>query len=143
MPLRVFDAGEDRERREEDRHRALQPAPDDEQPLADAQPRRHEQQADHERARDERDDEREHDPSSQTRRRQARRGSIVRPSADEHDDLGEARERRVETLDLALVRRCRASPTQDPATKTARKPEPCSDRRDAVDDARRGEGADG
>ena len=60
-PVRVVDAGEDRERGEEDRHRALQPAPGDEQPLPDAEAGGKEQDPDDERAGDERDDDREHD----------------------------------------------------------------------------------
>ena len=60
-PLRVLDAGEDRERGEEDRHRALEPAPGDEQPLPDAEAVGRSSDPDDERAGDERDDDGEHD----------------------------------------------------------------------------------
>ena len=52
-PARVVHLRQDRKRGEQDRHGALEPAPGDEELLAEAQPHRREQRRQAERARDE------------------------------------------------------------------------------------------
>ena len=133
----------DRERGEQDRHGALQPAPDRRTALADGAgaPERAERRA-HERPRDEREERREREALAPSGRRRARTRCDRQPERDEDDDLGERREpvagtRSISALNGAPRRRRRIRP----ATKTARNPEPCGDGRDAVEDAGAGERA--
>ena len=103
----------ERERREQDRHRALEAAPGDECTLAVTQPARQQQRPDDSRPDQERERGREHDavdPQVAVERRDRDRQA----ERDENDDLGQRGERLVEDLALGLERargrRRRAAP---------------------------------
>ena len=95
---------EDAKRSEEDRNGPLQAAPGDEDLLADPQPDRNEERRQSERARDEGDHDREQEPVKPDALSE-QLGDVHRQAeGNEDDDLGEARQRRVEAPDLPLVR---------------------------------------
>ena len=138
--LPVLDPADQGERGEQDRHRALEPAPHHEQALTPVEPHGCEERGDDERA------DRECEQSSED---QAVEPDVVldqrvqldrEPERGEDDDLGEARERAEESLDLALARRGRVA-DQDPGDEDREKAGAVDRGRDAVDHAGRGEHA--
>ena len=130
--LRVGDVASERERGEEDRHGALQPAPDHEQALAGSKTRRSEQHAERERTGDQRGKRREQQAVHPAAGRQ--RGEIDRQSErDEHDDLGQRGEPVLEDVDLGAERRAQIADDQA-GDEHGEEPRAVRDRRDAEDE---------
>ena len=103
QPVGVRYPGPQDQDAEQDRHRALEPGPEHEGPLAPAQPHRPEHQSDQHRPDHEGERHRQHqtDPPGAAVRQPTQRHR--QPEQDERHDLGHAGQRRVEPLHLPLV----------------------------------------
>ena len=103
-PVGFADASQEHERREQDRYGSFQAAPGDEGSLAKTEPRPREQDGDHERPDEEGKEEREEEPVQPDAVLVEAPKLDRQPQGDEHRDLGEARQRALEALDLDLER---------------------------------------
>ena len=119
---------------QQDRHGALQSPASSTKPRSfGGQPRRDEAKPDQQRANDEAPSAAPSTrPGTQTFARESTDRSTVSPSATNATISAEARERRVETLDLALVRGL-AVTDQDPRDEDGKKSRPAGERRQGVE----------